>query len=38
VRVGWSPADADPLPATPRRPVSDRVTHLDGAPLDGFDG
>ena len=30
MRVGWAPADADPLPATPRRPVSDRVTYLDG--------
>lgn len=38
VRVGWAPAGADPLPATPRRPVSDRVTRLDGAPFDGFDG
>ena len=37
VRVGWAPAGADPLPATPRRPVSDRVTRLDGAPLAGFD-
>ncbi|MGZ8801585.1 MAG: Acg family FMN-binding oxidoreductase [Mycobacterium sp.] len=38
VRVGWAAFDADPLPATPRRQVSDRVTRLDGAPLDGFDG
>lgn len=38
MRVGWAPADADPIPATPRRPVSDRVTYLDGAPFDGADG
>ena len=38
VRVGWAPVDAEPLPATPRRPVGDRVTRLDGSPLDGFDG
>lgn len=31
MRVGWAPADADPLPATPRRELSDRVTRLDGA-------
>ncbi|MCB0948805.1 MAG: NAD(P)H nitroreductase [Mycobacterium sp.] len=37
VRVGWAPVDADALPATPRRPVSERVRRLDGAPLDGFD-
>ena len=35
VRVGWAPADAEPLPATPRRPVHDRVTRLDGSPLVG---
>ena len=31
VRVGWAPPGADPLPATPRRPVGDRVAPLDGA-------
>jgi len=35
VRVGWAPVDAEPLPATPRRPVGDRATRLDGSPLDG---
>lgn len=30
VRVGWPPVNADPLPATPRRPLSDVVTSLDG--------
>jgi len=38
VRVGWAPVDAEPLPATPRRPVGDRVTRLNGSPLDGFEG
>lgn len=32
VRVGWPPVNADPLPATPRRPLGDVVTRLDGAP------
>ncbi|MGD9618508.1 MAG: NAD(P)H nitroreductase [Mycolicibacterium sp.] len=35
IRVGWAPADADPLPATPRRPVGERVTRLDGTPFVG---
>ena len=30
VRVGWPPVNADPLPATPRRPLGDVVTRLDG--------
>ncbi|MCV7151294.1 Acg family FMN-binding oxidoreductase [Mycolicibacterium pyrenivorans] len=38
VRVGWAPPDADPLPATPRRPLHERVTRLDGSPLGGWDG
>jgi len=38
VRVGWAAADADPLPATPRRPIGDRVRRLDGAPFVGLDG
>jgi nitroreductase len=29
LRIGWAPADADPLPATPRRPLSDVVTWPD---------
>jgi nitroreductase len=33
IRVGWAPINADPLPATPRRPVQDVATRLDGAPL-----
>jgi nitroreductase len=31
LRVGWAPVNADPLPSTPRRPLSDVVTGLDGA-------
>ena len=26
LRIGWAPANAEPLPATPRRPLSDVVT------------
>jgi hypothetical protein len=37
VRVGWARDDADPLPLTPRRPLSERVTRLDGAPLEALD-
>jgi nitroreductase len=33
LRVGWAPVNADPLPATPRRPLSEVVTGLDGAAL-----
>lgn len=32
VRVGWPPVNADPLPATPRRPLSEVVCRLDGTP------
>jgi nitroreductase len=32
LRIGWAPVNADPLPATPRRPLSDIVTRLDGLP------
>ncbi|MBV9088776.1 MAG: nitroreductase family protein [Mycobacteriaceae bacterium] len=31
VRVGWAPVNADPLPATPRRPLEDVVEQLNGA-------
>ncbi|MDT7765151.1 MAG: hypothetical protein QOC63_4571, partial [Mycobacterium sp.] len=31
LRIGWAPVNADPLPATPRRPLSDIVTRLDGS-------
>jgi nitroreductase len=33
LRVGWAPLNADPLPATPRRPLTDVVERLDGAPI-----
>lgn len=32
VRVGWAPLNADPLPATPRRHLTDLVTDLHGMP------
>jgi nitroreductase len=31
VRVGWAALNADPLPATPRRPPEDLVAWLDGS-------
>ena len=31
VRIGWAPVNADPLPATPRRPLSDVVDWVSGA-------
>lgn len=34
LRVGWAPVDADPLPPTPRRPLDEVVTRLDGLRLD----
>ncbi|KAA8964643.1 NAD(P)H nitroreductase [Mycobacterium sp.] len=34
LRTGWAPLDAEPLPATPRRPLSDVVTRLDGEPFE----
>ena len=33
LRIGWAPLNADPLPATPRRPLADMVERLDGSPL-----
>ncbi len=33
VRVGWAPINADPLPATPRRRLSEVASRLDGSPL-----
>ncbi|MGW5055650.1 Acg family FMN-binding oxidoreductase [Actinokineospora sp. NPDC004072] len=30
LRLGWAPADAAPLPATPRRPVEDLLSRLPG--------
>ncbi len=31
VRVGWAPFNADPLPAAPRRSLTDSVSRLDGS-------
>ena len=33
VRVGWAAVNADPLPSTPRRALSDVVAKLDGSPF-----
>lgn len=30
LRIGWAPINSKPLPATPRRPLSDAVNFLDG--------
>ena len=34
LRIGWAPVNADPLPATPRRPLDEVVTRLDGSSFD----
>ncbi|WP_163728798.1 Acg family FMN-binding oxidoreductase [Mycolicibacterium psychrotolerans] len=34
LRIGWAPINADPLPSTPRRGLSDVVAYLDGSPLE----
>ncbi len=31
LRVGWAPINADPLPATPRRPLDELAIHLNGS-------
>ncbi|MCV7257537.1 Acg family FMN-binding oxidoreductase [Mycobacterium shimoidei] len=31
LRIGWVPAYAEPLPSTPRRPLSDMVVRCDGS-------
>jgi nitroreductase len=31
LRIGWAPVNADPLPSTPRWPLADTVTRLDGS-------
>ena len=32
LRIGWAPINADPLPSTPRRALSNVITWLDGSP------
>ena len=34
LRIGWAPINADPLPSTPRRPLSDIVTQMGGSTFD----
>ena len=34
LRVGWAPVNGDPLPATPRRDVSEVVVHLNGSVIE----
>ena len=31
LRIGWAPVNAEPVPATPRRPLADVVEWLDWA-------
>ena len=31
LRIGWAPVNADPLPSTPRRALSEVVARLDGS-------
>ena len=33
LRIGWAPVNADPLPSTQRRALSEVVAQLDGSPL-----
>ena len=33
LRIGWAPVNADPLPSTPRRDVSEVVAQLDASPF-----
>lgn len=37
LRIGWAPLNADPLPATPRRPLTEVVEQLDGASIGLYD-
>jgi hypothetical protein len=34
LRIGWAPVNSDPLPATPRRPLGEVVTRLNGSSFD----
>ncbi|OBF25131.1 NAD(P)H nitroreductase [Mycobacterium sp. ACS4331] len=33
LRIGWPSVNSDPLPATPRRPLTEMVFRLDGSPF-----
>ena len=33
LRIGWAPVNADPLPSTPRRSLTEVVARLDGSPV-----
>lgn len=33
LRMGWAPINADPLPATPRRNLTEVLARLDGSPI-----
>jgi hypothetical protein len=33
-RIGWAPVNADPLPSTPRRTLSEVVERFDGSAFD----
>lgn len=33
LRIGWAPVNADPLPATPRRTLSEVLARSDGSPI-----
>jgi nitroreductase len=33
LRIGWAPVGADPLPSTPRRPLNEVISTLDGVVL-----
>lgn len=33
LRIGWAPVNADPLPSTPRRPLGEILSRLDGSPF-----
>ena len=34
LRVGWAPINADPLPSSPRRPLTEIVTWTHGSPTE----
>jgi nitroreductase len=34
IRIGWAPVGADPLPATPRRPINEVIRTMTGGPFE----